>query len=90
MSSNETYRVLGKDTIRKDGIAKVTGQEKYASDISFPNMLHARMLKSPHPHARVKSIDVSAAEAMEAYTITFEEIPEFKYCPLLVSTPVST
>ena len=90
MSSNETYRVLGKDTIRKDGIAKVTGQEKYASDISFPNMLHARMLKSPHPHARVKSIDVSAAEAMEAYTITFEEIPEVKYCPRLVSTPDST
>jgi len=90
MSSNETYRVLGKDTIRKDGIAKVTGQEKYASDISFPNMLHARMLKSPHPHARVKSIDVSAAEAMEAYTITFEEIPEDKYCPRLVSTPDST
>ena len=90
MSSNETYRVLGKDTIRKDGIAKVTGQEKYASDISFPNMLHARMLKSPHPHARVKSIDVSAAEAMEAYTITFEETPEDKYCPRLVSTPDST
>ena len=90
MSSNETYRVLGKDTIRKDGIAKVTGQEKYASDISFPNMLHARMLKSPHPHARVKSIDVSAAEALEAYTITFEEIPEVKYCPRLVSTPDST
>ena len=90
MSTNKTYRVLGKDTIRKDGIAKVTGQEKYASDISFPNMLHARMLKSPHPHARVKSIDVSAAEAMEAYTITFEETPEDKYCPRLVSTPDST
>jgi xanthine dehydrogenase molybdenum-binding subunit len=90
MSSNETYRVLGKDTIRKDGIAKVTGQEKYASDISFPNMLHARMLKSTHPHARVKSIDVSAAEAMGAYTVTFEEIPEVRYCPRLVSTPDST
>ena len=90
MSSSATYRVLGKDTIRKDGIAKVTGQEKYASDISFPNMLHARMLKSPHPHARVKSIDVSAAEAMGAYTVTFEEISEVRYCPRLVSTPDST
>jgi xanthine dehydrogenase molybdenum-binding subunit len=90
MSSSETYRVLGKDTIRKDGIAKVTGQEKYASDISFPNMLHARMLKSPHPHARVKSVDVSAAEALGAYTVTFEEIPEVMYCPRLVSTPDST
>jgi xanthine dehydrogenase molybdenum-binding subunit len=89
-ASNQTYRILGKGTIRKDGEAKVTGREMYASDISLPNMLHARMLKSPLPHARVESIDVSAAEALDAYTVTFEEIPEVKYCPRLVSTPEAT
>ena len=90
MSSKRSFRVLGKKTIRKDGIAKVTGQEKYTSDIILPNMLHARMLKSPYPHARVKSIDVSGAEEMGAVTLTPEEIPDVKYCPRLVSTPEAT
>ena len=90
MSQRQGFRILGKKTPRKDGIAKVTGQEKFASDIDMPNILHARILKSPHPHARVKSIDVSAAEDMGAYTITFNEIPDVKYCPRLVSVPEST
>ncbi len=90
MSQRQEFRILGRKTPRKDGIAKVTGQEKFSSDISVPNMLHARILKSPYPHARVKSIDVSAAEAMGAYTYTFHEVPEVKYCPRLVSVPEST
>jgi len=90
MSSQRAYRVLGKRTIRKDGIAKVTGQERYASDIALPNMLHARVLKSPLPHARVASIDVSEAEGMGAVVVTFEEIPKVRYCPRLVSTPEAT
>ena len=53
-------------------------------------MLHARMLKSPYPHARVKSIDVSGAEALGATVITFEEIPQVRYCPRLVSVPSAT
>lgn len=90
MSSKKGFRLLGKKTIRKDGIAKVTGQEKYASDIILPRMIHARMLKSPHPHARVKSIDVSRAEEMSAITLTPEEIPNVKFCPRLVSIPEAT
>jgi len=90
MSSQRAYRVLGKRTIRKDGIAKVTGQERYASDIALPNMLHARVLKSPLPHARVTSIDVSEAEGMGAVVVTFEGIPKVRYCPRLVSTPEAT
>lgn len=90
MSSKKAFRVLGRKTIRKDGIAKVTGQEKYASDIILPNMLHARMLKSPHPHARVRSIDVSGAEEIGAITLTPEEIPAIKFCPRLVSIPETT
>ncbi|MFQ6053852.1 MAG: xanthine dehydrogenase family protein molybdopterin-binding subunit, partial [Candidatus Bathyarchaeia archaeon] len=82
--------VLGKRTIRKDGISKVTGAEKYASDIFLPNMLHARVLKSPYPHARVTSIDVSEAERMGAVAVTFRETPKVRYCPRLVSTPEAT
>jgi xanthine dehydrogenase molybdenum-binding subunit len=53
-------------------------------------MLHARMLKSPYPHARVKSIDVSGAEALGATVVTFEETPRVRYCPRLVSVPSAT
>jgi len=82
--------VLGKKTVRKDGIAKVTGQEVFASDISFPNMLYGRVLKSPYAHARIKAMDVSGAEAMGAVTLTPEEIPDVTYCPRLVSVPSAT
>jgi len=90
MSSKRTFHVLGKRTIRKDGVAKVTGEERYASDIALPNMLHARVLKSPRPHARVRSIDVSGAEDLGAVAVTFEETPKVSYCPRLVSTPEAT
>jgi len=46
-----------------DGRAKVTGQTRFADDLSFPRMLHGRLLRSPHPHARVVSIDTSRAAA---------------------------
>jgi len=84
------YNVLGTRTKRKDGIAKVTGREVYSSDMTLPNMLHARVLKSPHAHAEVKSIDISEAEAMGVTTVTSSEIPDVKYCPRLVSIPSST
>jgi xanthine dehydrogenase molybdenum-binding subunit len=88
--SEKPYRILGKRTIRKDGVAKVTGREIFASDITLPNMLYGRIFKSPHAHARVKSMDVSKAEAMGAVTLTPSEIPDVKYCPRLVSVPSST
>jgi len=62
----------------------------YSSDLSLPNMLYARVLKSPYPHARVKSIDASAAEEMGAFTLTPDEVPDVIFCPRLVSTPPST
>lgn len=84
------YYVIGKKTIRQDSIAKVTGREKYASDIYLPNMLHARVLKSPYAHARVRSIDTSEAEKMGAVVITFKDVPDTLFCPRLVSTPEAT
>jgi len=90
MSSKPAFRVLGRNIPRQDGVAKVTGREVFASDVSFPNMLYGRILKSPYAHAKVKSMDVSKAEAMGAVTLTPGEIPDVKYCPRLVSVPSST
>ena len=50
--------------IRGDYLEKVTGQAQFASDVVIPGMLHGRVLRSPLPHARIRSIDVSAALAM--------------------------
>jgi CO/xanthine dehydrogenase Mo-binding subunit len=56
--------VVGRDVPRTDAVPKVTGAAQYVADIQLPGMLHAAVLRSPHPHARVVSIDVSAAAAM--------------------------
>jgi xanthine dehydrogenase molybdenum-binding subunit len=87
---NSQYHAIGKQSIRKDGIAKVIGQEAYTSDIVLPRMLHARVLRSPFPNAVVKSIDTSAAEEMGTICITFKDIPKVKYNERLVSIPRST
>jgi xanthine dehydrogenase YagR molybdenum-binding subunit len=54
--------LIGKSTPRLDGPAKASGRAKYAYDISRPGMLFGRIVRSPHAHARVRAIDVSAAE----------------------------
>ena len=54
-------RHIGKSPKRLDGPAKSSGRAKYPSDLNPPGLIHAVMLTSPHAHARVKSIDVSAA-----------------------------
>jgi xanthine dehydrogenase YagR molybdenum-binding subunit len=58
----EKSRLLGTRISRVDGPHKVTGRAKYSYDITRPNMIYGRILRSPHAHARVKSIDASAAE----------------------------
>ena len=51
-------------TPRVDAIARVTGQAKYTNDLKLPGMLYARVLRSPHPHARIRHIDTSAASRL--------------------------
>ncbi len=58
---NSELAVIGKACARPDGRAKVTGAARFTVDISLPGMLYARMLRSPMPHARVRSLDLSAA-----------------------------
>jgi xanthine dehydrogenase molybdenum-binding subunit len=65
MSENETkFRVIGTRPIRHDGIDKVTGRALYGADYALPGMLHGRVLRSPHAHARILGIDTNAAEAL--------------------------
>jgi xanthine dehydrogenase molybdenum-binding subunit len=81
------FHTLGKVTPRKDGVARVTGREKFTVDIQLPRMLHGRILSSPYAHARVKHIDVSEAEAMGAVCITFDDIPKVRYNERIITIP---
>ena len=57
------YKVVGTRPVRHDGIDKVTGKALFGADIQLPGLLHGKILRSPHAHARIRSIDVSKAEA---------------------------
>ena len=83
----EEFRILGKVTPRKDGVARVTGQERYSVDVALPHMLYGRILSSPYAHARVRHVDASAAEAMGAVVITFDDIPKVRYNERIITIP---
>jgi 4-hydroxybenzoyl-CoA reductase subunit alpha len=63
MSADGKTRIIGLPRRRVDGRAKVTGQTIFADDLILPRMLYARLLRSPVPHARIRAIDTSRAEA---------------------------
>ena len=52
---------------RLDGPDKATGRAKYSFDINLPGLLHGRILRSPHAHARIKNINTAAAEKIPGY-----------------------
>ena len=56
--------VIGTRPIRHDGLDKVTGRARYGADVQMAGMLHGKILRSPHAHARIRSIDTSKAEAL--------------------------
>ncbi|MGE3190928.1 MAG: xanthine dehydrogenase family protein molybdopterin-binding subunit, partial [Vicinamibacterales bacterium] len=67
-------RLLGTRVSRIDGPAKVSGRAKYSYDIQRPGMLYGRLLRSPHAHARVTAIDVSAASRAPGVKACFATI----------------
>src|SRR5215470_14168309 len=68
--SNKEYNIVGKRPIRPDGAEKVTGHAHYGADIRLPGMLYGKILRSPHVHARIKSIDTRhAAELPGVYAV---------------------
>ena len=64
LTSDTEYKVVGTRPVRHDGADKVTGRARYSADLNLPGMLFGKVLRSPHAHARIKSIDTSRAEAM--------------------------
>ncbi len=71
------YKVIGKDVLRPDGVDKVTGRAVFADDVHLNGMLHAKVLRSPHAHAKIRSIDVSEALKMPGVraVVTSEDFP---------------
>src|ERR671911_2406440 len=57
-------RLLGTKIKRLDGPDKATGQAKYSADINRPGLLHAKILRSKHAHAKIKTLDLTPAEKM--------------------------
>jgi xanthine dehydrogenase molybdenum-binding subunit len=72
------YKLIGKEYTTADLVAKVTGRAKYAEDFRADGMLFAKLLTSPMPHGRVRSIDTSAAKAMPGVEaiLTADDLPE--------------
>ena len=70
---------IGQRTIRPDGIDKVTGRAQFAADTNMPGMIWGKVLRSPHPHARIKSIDTSKAEKLPGVkaVVTAKDIVDF-------------
>ena len=76
--SNEEFNSVGKSPIRHDGADKVTGRAKYGADTNMAGMLYGKILRSPHAHAVIKSVDASEAEALPGVyaVVTSADWPE--------------
>ena len=76
--SRKEYNAVGKRPIRHDGYDKVTGKALYGADLQLPGLLHAQVLRSPHAHAKIISIDTSKAEAHPEVraVVTSADLPE--------------
>ena len=76
--STQDYRVVGTRPIRHDGADKVAGRARYAADVALPGLLHGKILRSPHPHARIRSIDATRALALKGVraVVTAADLPE--------------
>src|SRR5881397_2297746 len=76
-ASGNDLRVIGVPRRRVDARAKVTGQTRFADDIFLPRMAHCKLLRSPHPHARIRKIDTSRAAAHPGVylVLTVKDLP---------------
>ena len=79
IGENPKNKWIGQNTVRPDGEDKVTGRATYGADFSQPGMLWGRVLRSPHPHARIKSINLEMAAALPGVkaVMTGKDLVEF-------------
>jgi CO/xanthine dehydrogenase Mo-binding subunit/aerobic-type carbon monoxide dehydrogenase small subunit (CoxS/CutS family) len=81
---------VGESIPKQDGTAIVTGKASYTADISPPGLLHLKVLRSPHPHARIRQIDTQKAKALPgvAAIFTHEDVPRIPYTTAGHAQPV--
>ncbi|MEK7347623.1 MAG: molybdopterin cofactor-binding domain-containing protein [Candidatus Eisenbacteria bacterium] len=79
--SDDTFSVVGKSVPKKDAADKATGKATYTGDFRLPGMLRGKLLGSPHPHAKILSVDTSEAEALPGVhaVITAKDVPDVPY-----------
>lgn len=79
--------VVGQKVLRTDAYDKVTGGKGFPVNVRLPGMLHAKLLRSPYPHARIRHIDTSQAERLPGVKglLTPPEVPQIKYQPVFFS-----
>ena len=75
--SEVEYNVVGKRPVRPDGVDKVTGRAQYGADVQLNGLLHAKVLRSPYAHARIKAINTAKAEAHPGVqaVVTAQDLP---------------
>ena len=75
--SEVEYNIVGKRPVRPDRVDKVTGRAQYGADVKLNGLLYGKVLRSPHPHARIRSIDTNKAEAVPGVkaVITAKDLP---------------
>ncbi len=83
----EEYEIIGKPLPRIDGIEKATGQAKFTVDMVMPGMLHGKFLRSPHPHAKILSINTEKAKRLTGVkaVLTHSDLAGIRYA--FVDTP---
>ncbi|HLG74358.1 MAG TPA: xanthine dehydrogenase family protein molybdopterin-binding subunit [Chloroflexota bacterium] len=81
LADGEGTSVVGHNVPRVDAIEKVTGTAQYVADVRLPGMLEGRILRSPYPHARIRSVDTSRAERLPGViaVVTGEDTPKRKW-----------
>ena len=81
-------KYVGRSIARVDAVDKVTGRAKFTGDLNMPGMLHGKILRSPFPHARIRGIDASKAEALPgvAAVLTSKDIHDTQ--PIYSGRPV--
>src|SRR5215510_574162 len=79
--NNPNNKWIGQRTIRPDGVDKVTGRAAFGADLSMPGMLVGKILRSPHPHARIRSINIQSAAALPGVkaVMTGRDLVEFPW-----------
>jgi len=72
---------VGRGKARVDGAERVSGRARYTSDIQLPGLLYGKVLRSPHPHARVKGIETRGAEELPGVraVLSYQNIPRIPF-----------